>query len=746
VADRVRGWVGRLSTRRVRRGAVGLALCAGVVAVVGAGDGDPPARFDLRSGAAWVASSRVGLMTLIDGSSGQVAARVRVTEQASDLRAAQLGPTGYVVDRRAGTLARIDPATFVVGPPVEVIDGAAAGLSAHPTDDAVYVLDMERGQVASTDPDDVARVRGRPRSVAEEIGSSVVDDEGRLWMLGRSSGDVVWFDGAERQVRSGAVREPAGAELVVAGGQAVLVDRAARRVTELGDDGGPGDRACVDMDPGDETVRFGGSGRRARVYVVSGADGVLRVSDLDDGGCSDVVVTLADEGDELGPPQEVAGRVFVPNYTAGTVAVVDMATSEVRHTGELVPGDTAFELFGQDGIAFYNDPESQRAGVVRLDGSFVPVAKYDPADPDSGVEPREGRDQTPSESPTAPATDEPPDDAAESRPPRPDERGDPDDGSRPSGTTEVPVTTGSTGPPGTAAPAVGAITSDAGGAYLQGETVTFSASVTGTFTACTWTIDGATSPCAPPNGQGSTTVQATALLDRPGEVTVQVDVRGPGGPDDASLTINVAIVDPPAPTLSVAQPQVVREGFESLPYTFSALVTGAFNQCSWNLPGQPACEPAAGSGTTTVTGTGQFVEPGPADVTVSVSGPGVSDGATLHLDMTNVPHRARIDRAQSTLSNDHVVVVVNFSPLSDLSSVEVTADPWSYCDGVLHTGTDPNAAKQTFGPPSPATATWDLNFYSCLPGQTWEKVAFVRVNADWGSGATDGEGYQMPES
>ncbi len=48
-------------------------------------------------------------------------------------------------------MRRVDPATFVAGSPVEVIEGARRDLTLHPSDDLMYVVDHERGKVAVTD-------------------------------------------------------------------------------------------------------------------------------------------------------------------------------------------------------------------------------------------------------------------------------------------------------------------------------------------------------------------------------------------------------------------------------------------------------------------------------------------------------------------------------------------------------------------------------------------------------------------
>jgi hypothetical protein len=83
----------------------------------GAAEGTPPARVDLRSGSAWVGSS-LGLMTLIDGDSGEVEARVDIGAASASLVTTQYGAVGYAVNGDTGAVVRVDPRTFVPSPPV----------------------------------------------------------------------------------------------------------------------------------------------------------------------------------------------------------------------------------------------------------------------------------------------------------------------------------------------------------------------------------------------------------------------------------------------------------------------------------------------------------------------------------------------------------------------------------------------------------------------------------------------------
>lgn len=145
----------RSSARRLAAAGIALVASVGVASVARAGEGTPPARVDLRSGSAWVGSS-VGLMTLIDGDSGEVEARVDIGAASASLVTTQYGAVGYAVNGDTGAVVRVDPRTFVPSPPVQVLDRASGHVSARATGSAVYVLDEARGQVAIANPRDTA--------------------------------------------------------------------------------------------------------------------------------------------------------------------------------------------------------------------------------------------------------------------------------------------------------------------------------------------------------------------------------------------------------------------------------------------------------------------------------------------------------------------------------------------------------------------------------------------------------------
>ena len=112
----LRSWTGR---------AAAVVVCTGALVAATRGEAPPPARVELRSGGAWVVS-RVGLMTLIDGRSAEVVARVDVGPPSPTLTSAQADGVGYALDGDRGAVVRVDPRTFVASPPAALVPDPSA--------------------------------------------------------------------------------------------------------------------------------------------------------------------------------------------------------------------------------------------------------------------------------------------------------------------------------------------------------------------------------------------------------------------------------------------------------------------------------------------------------------------------------------------------------------------------------------------------------------------------------------------
>jgi hypothetical protein len=122
---------------------------------------------------------------------------------------------------------------------------------------------------------------------------------------------------------------------------------------------------------------------------------------------------------------ETGGRLFVPDYASGQVWIVDLQQSRVVAQPKILDPQTRFQLLTRDGVVFFNDPNSEHAGVIRLDGGVRPVPKYDPKDPGKGVHGRSGDTpatligaDTPDEPTPAPSTSTPPDKTDKTEQPR----------------------------------------------------------------------------------------------------------------------------------------------------------------------------------------------------------------------------------------------------------------------------------------------------------------------------------------
>lgn len=390
----------RIAWGRWRRVTVsaGTALAVLGLLVAGLHSGYPATRPRLGSGTAWLPSYRVGQLTLLDGSTAEVDGQVQVAAAGDTVDAVQYGSTAYAVDRTTGTVRRVDGATFQAGTPATPIADARDGLVAYPSGTDLYVLDTDRGVLALTDAQTLAP-QGNPRPVS--AGSAVLDGAGRLWTLDPATGAVVGYEHGQATVRA---QVGGSGPLVLAGGVPVVVDDRTGTASVLDPSSGAPRRTVALGTRTGERVQASGSASAARLYVV-GARGVLGICDLDGASC-DTAVPIGTPGDRLGTAVESGDRVFVPDYTSGQVWVVDVSgVRVVAKPAVLAPG-TTFQLLDRDGVVFFNDPDSEHAGVLTLDGGVRPVAKYTtssasaPGSASDSPSPSASRSATPTHAPT----------------------------------------------------------------------------------------------------------------------------------------------------------------------------------------------------------------------------------------------------------------------------------------------------------------------------------------------------------
>jgi hypothetical protein len=375
------------------------ALSVAAVTLIGMDDGSPVQSVRMLSGAAWLPSSKVGQLTLLDGSSTEVAAQVQVAAANDQLDVVQQGSHAYAIDRTAGTMRRVDGATFEMTTSEAPIPDARTGLTAFAAPETLYTMDTKRGVLAVVDPRTLAR-RGDLFSVGADLdaGAATVDDAGRLWLIDHTTGDLTRIAAGSRAIYRG-VTSPGRSVLSVADGNPVIVNTDDRKaVTVDATTGKLVGTFDMDLRQGD-TVQVSGSPHSQRVYVVA-SRGVLTICDLKAGTC-DTAVPL-NSGSTLGAAVEAGNRVFVPDFATGQVWIVDLSNHSARHTQVLTP-PSQFQLLTRDGMVFFNDPNSERAGVIQFDGTVTKAAKYDPANPSKGLTQPPGQPSAAQPQPNQPA-------------------------------------------------------------------------------------------------------------------------------------------------------------------------------------------------------------------------------------------------------------------------------------------------------------------------------------------------------
>ena len=330
------------------------------------GTGYSTARVSLAGGVAWLSSPGQSLLTLVDGPSELVLGSVRVGSGTVVDRVVQVGGSALLLDTAAGTVTRVDGATYDVAAPVRFAPAGpldvVSGSLASGSEPALYVLGGDRA--ASVDPGSLAVRREVPLQARPGAGQAVVDGAGRLWVVDGATGDLVGVGPSGEPARSASVGP--SAKLVVVQGRPAVVDPAQQRAGFVDDDGDVGSWTCLPADPAADT-RLLGSLASPRLYAASAATGTVTVSDLSTGDCG-TAVTIGRPGQMLGEPVESGGFLLVPNETTGHVSVVDPVEGASADLPVLPDPVGRLELVARDGLVFYNDLVGDRAGVLDLRG------------------------------------------------------------------------------------------------------------------------------------------------------------------------------------------------------------------------------------------------------------------------------------------------------------------------------------------------------------------------------------------
>ncbi|MCX4907411.1 hypothetical protein [Streptomyces sp. NBC_00878] len=373
---------GNRVTGYVAVGAVGALI--GTSLAVGAGaSGTRPALADI---GAWLASSAKGEVAHAHGLTGAVDGKATLPDGMAGhpVSVAQNGRTTLVLDEQTGRVVRIDASQLTAE---QSADYGAAGLQLVSGGAYAYVLDPAQGTVQRIDPA-MTTAKNPPVGLGGKPGAAVVDGDGTLWVPLPDKGTVVPFVKGRKGTAVKVADAGHDLTLTLADGRPVVTDRTAaamkvltvtgvRNTFDLGD-------AFAGADPAEVLVPAGTDGSEVPVLAAgSGADSGADSGDL-------VVVDVRSrhtlraripvqgvQGQELGAPQLLGKRVYVPDESVGRLLVYDTSLSALAEPVQITDGAGELELFVRDGLLWVNDQDGAAAAVIDADGEVRHIGKYE---------------------------------------------------------------------------------------------------------------------------------------------------------------------------------------------------------------------------------------------------------------------------------------------------------------------------------------------------------------------------------
>ncbi|MEV5750771.1 hypothetical protein AB0L00_23355 [Actinoallomurus sp. NPDC052308] len=352
---------------------------------------------------AWLGSSKKGEVVHANGLSGKVDGRVRLTaSNGHPMRVIQDGPTVLVVDEVTGLVSRIDPGQLSV---TQSRSFGAAGIRVVADARTSYVVDPVQGTVQRIDPVTLSTI-GRPLTLTAPLGEAAIDGQGTLWVPVPARGELVPIRGDRpgTPAKAGNPQDPL--TLTIAAGVPVVTDAHTATTTVIGTSGG-GLRVNLpspisrDTTPGGLLAPAHTDG--VLVPMVARSQGSLVVVDTGTGALT--TVGLDTRGDDLGVPQALGQKVYIPDQAKGDLIVYDAAAARFEDRIPVSGRRGPLESFVRDGLLWVNDQNSATAVSVSSSGAVHHVGKYDPGAPSD--RPSAGRGSPPATA-SQPATGSPP--------------------------------------------------------------------------------------------------------------------------------------------------------------------------------------------------------------------------------------------------------------------------------------------------------------------------------------------------
>ena len=346
-----------------------LALLASLVLTV-FGLGAVTHKLAVHDGSSWLWSSGKGELARVNGVSGKVDTRYRMTDaRGHHIQVSQTDRYVILRDLDTGTVTALDLATLRVTATTNTTPGVGVTVAVH--GNTAFIVDAVQGIVRQVDPAKLAPVSEKLR-FPPPITGGTFDDSGLLWLAIPAEGTVVAVKGGEQHRPPTVARTIPAADpnhdlaiSVLDQGVAVLDQTAGSLTTIRGDQ--VQTVSLPDDKPGALPARSEGEAVPVtviddrHVYVVRGRN----VSDF----------TVPGEGTDLRPAVAFGGRFYIADDATDVVYVVG-ADGRLISTVGVPTANGPLELEVREDHLFINAPNSNTARVVDRNGTVKVVDKY----------------------------------------------------------------------------------------------------------------------------------------------------------------------------------------------------------------------------------------------------------------------------------------------------------------------------------------------------------------------------------
>lgn len=378
----------RGSSSRGSRGfvTIGLALAVAISSfAVLFGSSNPRGVLDLLNGHTWLRNltGSSPSLSLASDSAARIDFNLTLKGHSSDIAVVQNGRRAVLVDRKLGTVSAINLSRYGLestskvktkGDDLDVVtSGENYFLIARKTGHIEYREGLTSRVLSSV-------------AVGSDLSRGVVDSHGVLWVADTHSAKLrsveVGRDNRLSPRSSISVGHPGNPlQLGLNGDKPVVLDVGAAELYRTSGSSAEDpvsldlhtdDRPLLPLDAGTGPIPLSVNTRGVLVLVLPHSDHAQSVQ-LPGAG-----------GHDLGDPVSFRSRIYVPDYTNGTVAVVN-SRGEVQGNPiqtKSTPG-AKFDLFDSNGVLYINNPDGGVALQVGRDGVVREMPKNDPSIPDS---------------------------------------------------------------------------------------------------------------------------------------------------------------------------------------------------------------------------------------------------------------------------------------------------------------------------------------------------------------------------